>query len=121
GSFFVGMDHAARGDVLWALLVARATSVGLMTGAVIATRPALAVGSRNLGVLAGVGVADVSANALYAVATTKGLLSLVGVLGSLYQLTTIVLARLVLHERIRRVQEIGVAATIAGVALIAAG
>ena len=64
---------------------------------------------------------DLTANALYAWGTTEGLLSVVAVLGSLYPVTTVLLARGVLGERIRRVQEVGVITALAGVVLIAAG
>jgi drug/metabolite transporter (DMT)-like permease len=71
--------------------------------------------------LALVGVLDLAANALYALATTHGLLSVVAVLSSLYPVTTVLLARLVLGERIKRSQEAGIAAVMVGIALIAGG
>ena len=67
------------------------------------------------------GVFDVTANSLYAVATNHGLLSLVGVAGSLYSVTTVLLAWFVLGERLDRVRLSGVAVAVGGVALIAAG
>ena len=71
--------------------------------------------------LAAMGVLDVSANALYAFATRHGLLSVVAVAASLYPVATVVLARLLLGERVRPVQEVGIVAALTGVALIAAG
>jgi len=67
------------------------------------------------------GTLDCGATALYAVANTKGALSIVSVVGSLYPVMTLILARAVLGERIRRVQQVGVVAALAGVAMIAAG
>ena len=58
---------------------------------------------------------------MFAVASTEGLLSVVAVLSSLYPVVTVLLARLVHRERMKRIQDLGVAATIAGVALIAGG
>jgi drug/metabolite transporter (DMT)-like permease len=49
------------------------------------------------------------------------LVSLVSVLGSLYPLTTVALAAVVLGERPHRVAQVGVAIALAGVVLIAAG
>ena len=54
--------------------------------------------------IAAIGLCDVAANALFALASRHGLLSLVSVLGSLYPVMTIVLAYVVLHERLTRIQ-----------------
>jgi drug/metabolite transporter (DMT)-like permease len=71
--------------------------------------------------LIGVGIGDTGATLLYAAATTRGLLSVVAVLASLYPVVIVVLARTVLSERIARPQLLGVAVALAGVALISAG
>ena len=64
---------------------------------------------------------DVTATGLYALAQTLGSLSVVSVVGSLYPVTTVLLARGLLGERLRRVQGIGVVLALCGVALIASG
>jgi len=71
--------------------------------------------------LVAVGVTDVGATQLYGEATTRGLLSVVAVLSSLYPIVIVVLARVLLSERIARGQLAGVAVALAGVALISAG
>jgi uncharacterized membrane protein len=71
--------------------------------------------------LAMIGVLDLGANGLYALATREGLLSVVAVLGSLYPAVTVVLARVVLSERVARMQEVGVLLALAGVVAISAG
>jgi drug/metabolite transporter (DMT)-like permease len=121
GAFFVGMDRAANADILWALLAARIAGNLGMLAFVLVARPRLHVPPAALPALAAVGVLDLTANALYAWGTTEGLLSVVAVLGSLYPVATVLLARGVLGERIRRVQEVGVLSALAGVVLIAAG
>jgi drug/metabolite transporter (DMT)-like permease len=121
GSFFVGMDRAADADVLWAMLAARVADAALLVPAALLLRRSFDLPASALPPLAAIGILDVTANGLYAWGTTQGLLSVVAVLGSLYPLATVLLARAVLGERIRRVQEIGVASALAGVALIAAG
>ena len=108
-------------DVFWALVVGRSTSVAVTGLAVAALRPPLAVPTARLPALATVGILDVSANALYGAAATKGLLSVVAVLGSLYPVVTVLLARAVLGERVRPIQDAGIAAALVGVALIAGG
>jgi drug/metabolite transporter (DMT)-like permease len=125
GAFFVAMRSSAHASVPWALLSARASGVAILLVAV-----ALSVRSTRLepdglprrGVLALalVGLFDIGANALYSLATTQGLLSVVAVTSSLYPVTTVVLARVVLRERVQRVQEVGIVAALAGVALMAA-
>lgn len=78
------------------------------------------VQARAIPLLAAIGVADFSANLLLGVATTKGLVSLAMVLGALYPIATAMLAFVFLHERLHRVQYLGVALAIAGVAIISA-
>jgi drug/metabolite transporter (DMT)-like permease len=121
GCFFVAIDAASDADVLWANLVNRATSLGLGCAAVLLLRPQLTASRVDLPVLAMVGLLEMGANILFAAASTHGLVSVVAVLASLYPVVTVVLARLVLHERLRPPQQAGVAAALAGVALISAG
>ena len=121
GFFFVGMDNASDADVGWAMLANRITGVTLLLAAFAVLRPPLAARRDDVPVLATVGALDIGANALFAVASTEGLVSLVSVLGSLYPLTTVALAAVVLGERPHRLAQIGVATALAGVVLIAAG
>jgi drug/metabolite transporter (DMT)-like permease len=121
GFFFVGMDNASDADIGWAMLANRITSFSLLLAAFAVLRPAFAARRRDAPVLATVGVLDISANGLFAVASTEGLVSLVSVLGSLYPLTTVALAAVVLGERPHRIAQVGVAMALGGVVLIAAG
>jgi drug/metabolite transporter (DMT)-like permease len=66
-----------------------------------------------------VGSLDQTANVLYGLASTIGLVSLAAVLASLYPLVTVILARVVLNERISTTQKSGVAIALTGVALLA--
>ncbi len=75
---------------------------------------------RDIPLLAAIGIADFSANLLLGVATTKGLVSIAMVLGSLYPIATAVLAYLFLHERLHKVQYLGIILAVTGVALISA-
>jgi drug/metabolite transporter (DMT)-like permease len=68
-----------------------------------------------------VGAGDAAANGMYALATRSGLVSLVAVLGSLYPVVTVLLARFLHGERLRPIQNAGVVAALGGVVLIAAG
>jgi drug/metabolite transporter (DMT)-like permease len=73
---------------------------------------------KDLPVLVGIGAADFIANLLLGVATTKGLVSLAVVLGSLYPIVTALLAFKILHERLHKIQSVGIGFAIAGVAVI---
>ncbi len=122
GTFFVGIDRAAESAaVLWVIVVSRSCGLLVIGAAALVRRPGLPRDGRAWGVLLAIGALDLGANALYAYATTKGLLSIVAVLGSLYPVVTVVLARFVLAERVTRPQEAGVLATLAGVVAISAG
>jgi drug/metabolite transporter (DMT)-like permease len=120
GSYFALADVAADGSVLWLLLLARIVVLPVMAGAVLVARPPRPRRG-DLVTLAGAGLLDITATGLYGVANTKGALSIVSVVGALYPVTTVLLARLVLSERLRPIQAAGVAAAFAGVGLIVAG
>jgi drug/metabolite transporter (DMT)-like permease len=121
GAFFVGLRASARADAMWALFAGRGAAVAALVGAARALRVPGILATTDLAPLAAMGLLDVTANGLYAIATRHGLLSIVAVAASLYPLATVLLARAVLGERVRRVQEAGIAAALVGVALIAAG
>jgi drug/metabolite transporter (DMT)-like permease len=121
GGFFVGMDAASEGSIPWALLAARCTIIAIFGIAFIIRRHPLAVDARELPVLAAIGCLIVSSDTLYAVASTKGLLSVVAVLSSLYPVVTIGLARVYLNERLSGLQRLGVPATLAGAAVVSVG
>jgi drug/metabolite transporter (DMT)-like permease len=122
GTFFVGLDRASEGaDVPWVIVVSRGCSLALLLVAALVARPSLPRDGASLALLAMIGLLDLGANGLYALATQEGLLSVVSVLGSLYPAVTVVLARVVLAERVARVQEVGVVLALAGVVAISAG
>jgi drug/metabolite transporter (DMT)-like permease len=121
GAVIVCVARGARYDTTMTLLVMRMASVVLLVGVGLTGRVRMNAGRRDLPLLAAVGAGDVGANAMFAVASTEGLLSVVAVLSSLYPAVTVLLARLVHGERMKRIQDLGVVAAIAGVALIAGG
>lgn len=114
---------AQTDDTLPTLAMMRIASVGLLLLVVLLLRrtSGLRPGRAELPALGFVGLADLGANGLYAVAATSGLLSVVAVLSSLYPAVTVLLAWRLEGERLRRVQVAGVVAALAGVVLLAAG
>lgn len=115
------IQEAAAYSVPMTLLTQRATSVTLAVVVAVVAGTLGGLERRDLAPIAAVGIADASANGLFALASTEGLLSVVSVLGSLYPVATVLLARFVLHERLARIQQAGVVIALAGVVLIGAG
>jgi drug/metabolite transporter (DMT)-like permease len=121
GAFFVGTNAASdAGGVAWTVAVNRSTSFAALALAVAISRKRLTYRSADLRPAAVIGVLDAAANALFALALTRGMTSTVGVIGSLYPVTTVVLATLVLRERPRALQGLGVAGVLVGVGLVVA-
>jgi drug/metabolite transporter (DMT)-like permease len=122
GLFFVLVDVAASvpgGTPLWAAAGVRAGSLTWLAAiAVVARRPPVWPGTRLVGPVVLAGVLDTTANVLFAYASTLGNLGVVGVLGSLYPVATVLLARFVLAERLSGRQAAGVALALGGVALL---
>ncbi len=124
GMFFV-LAHAGSegpgGSPLWAVAAGRGGSLLVLLAIAAARRAAPPWPGRRLLPLAGVGVLDTLANLLFVFGAIEGNLGVVGVLSSLYPLATVVLARLVLAERLSWSQNVGVVLALLGVALLAGG
>jgi drug/metabolite transporter (DMT)-like permease len=121
GLFFIAMGQTSRHAGLWPLAGARLASISLVLAACLLTRRSLRLAPGTTSTVAVAGVLDLTANALYLLAATRGLLSVVAVLGSLYPASTVVLAVVLLKERLSATQVLGVALAGAAVALIALG
>jgi drug/metabolite transporter (DMT)-like permease len=123
GLFYVFVDAGttgSRGDPLWVIAGARASSLVMLSMiALVGNRSALRWPGRRIGPVALIGIGDTGANLLFAYAATTGNLAVVGVLGSLYPVATVVLARWLLGERLSGGQSAGVALALTGVGLLA--
>jgi len=117
--YFLGLG-SREGDVLSTLVGARIGSLGVLVVLAAIQRAPLRLPRTSVPAVAAVGIADVTANALFAFASSHGLLALVSVLGSLYPVVTLGLAHLLLGERLTRTQQWGVAIALTGVVAIAA-
>ena len=118
GVFLVAIRYASRPDPLWGVLATRTGSVGALLVLGVAFRSRIRVPRPDLPALFAVGVLDVAADVFFAFATTIGLLSIVSILSSLYPVATVVLARIVLNERMARLQQAGIGLALTGVLLI---
>lgn len=124
GGLFVALRYAAKGAPLWGALAAVVTYLCAVTiAATIAAVHGTSVrpSRSSIPMLLALGITWGAANAFYAIATRHGQLSAVAVAASLYPAVTVLIARAALRERVRRVQEVGILAALAGIVLIAAG
>jgi drug/metabolite transporter (DMT)-like permease len=124
GSYFVLAGYGSEGDVAWTLLLSRVAGFPVVALiALVALRRAEAVrpGPGAAMALGAIGLLDLGANAAYNHASTIGELSSVAVASSLYPVVTVMLAALLLGERVQGVQRVGVVVALTGVVMIAAG
>jgi drug/metabolite transporter (DMT)-like permease len=113
------LDRGARVSTLMTLWGMRVTSVTVLLVVALAVRSAGGVRARETPALLAIGCGDLAANALFALASSRGAVSIASVLASLYPVVTAVLARLVLDERLRRIQQVGVVMAVGGAVLTA--
>lgn len=121
GLFVVGIDAGSDGSATWAVLAARSAAIPLAIAAAIVTSTRLRPPRAVLPMLAAIGLVDTGANVLVATATTRGAAGIVAVLSSLYPVVTIVLARIVLTEKLSAQKRAGGVVALTGAALVAAG
>jgi drug/metabolite transporter (DMT)-like permease len=121
GTFFLLLDLASGPEPAWTVVCARAGGVAALLLAGVVVRPSMRIPRSIVPVLFAIGFCDVLANSLFAVATNHGLLALVAVVGSIYGAVTVLLARVILGERLASPQRAGIVLVFVGVALIAAG
>jgi drug/metabolite transporter (DMT)-like permease len=137
GLFFLLIRNAGQSGTLWPVASARVGELASVVGALVVLRLAGkrrasgrgdagagggwpgGYGGRLLLAAAGAGVVDVIANICYVTAARTGMFGLAVVLASLYPGVTVLLARMVLGERLRGVQQAGLALAAIGIVLVA--
>ncbi len=134
GLLFVFFDATGPESAPWPVAGARAATSTALLGflLVAARRPGVAPagdrwaavvprGRRGVVLVALAGLADTTANVTFLAATNAGQLAVVSVLASLYPVSTVLLARLVLAERMTRPQSAGFVAAMGATALLSIG
>ncbi len=120
GAWYVLIDIAARGgDPLWALVFSRAASAGLAAAFVLGRR--VDRSRLPIRIIVVAGIFDVGGNALYVVAREEMPIGLAAALIGLYPVVTMLLARVLLGERLPRLGQLGVALAVLGIVLISIG
>jgi drug/metabolite transporter (DMT)-like permease len=120
GGALIAMAIGSEGSALATMTMMRATTFIPSLLLFLKFRSIGGLGKKQLPQLLFIGIADFLANLLLGVATTKGILALAMVLGAVYPVATVLLAFFILHERLQRVQYIGIACAVVGVAIISA-
>jgi drug/metabolite transporter (DMT)-like permease len=118
--FLLFIKLAGSEAVFWPLVAARAASFLLMMTIILASGGSGKPSRAALAYILLAGVLDSGANALYVAAAQRGRLDVAAVLSSLYPASTVILARLVLKERLSGTQSAGMVAALVAVVLIAA-
>jgi drug/metabolite transporter (DMT)-like permease len=118
GFFFLTLARTGPSAGMWPLLMARTVSVALFSVVAYAGRTSIRMPLQLAALATICGIIDMLANALYLLAGRLGPLSIVVTLSSLYPASTVLLARIVLRERLTLLQVSGVGCALAAVALI---
>lgn len=118
GLFFLALARTSTGAGMWPLVAARITSIALFGSIALAMGRSLRMNASATVTATTGGALDMVANALYMIAARAGPLSIVVTLASLYPAATVILARLVLGERLSFVQSAGIVCALAAVVVI---
>ena len=121
GLFTTLLHQAGDGSIPGLLVATRVTSVAILATAVLVTRDVVAATVRWVGPAVIAGSLDVVGNAFFVAAAQTGRLDVAAVTSSLYPITTVILARLLLGERFARVHVAGIVVAAASIACISAG
>jgi drug/metabolite transporter (DMT)-like permease len=121
GIFFVCLRNAGSSGVFWPVCTARMANAAVVIAVAVLARARPVgpwAGSRVLAATIGSGVLDASANLCYVLATRAGLFGIAAVLTSLYPGITVLLARVVLRERMHAIQRLGLLLAGVGIVLV---
>lgn len=121
GCFFVFIDQISEGSVFWPLAAARIASITTLIMLMILLRQIEMPQTSQLPIIALAGIFDVGGNAFFVLAAQMGRLDLAAVLGALYPVITVILARIILKERLTYQQWSGISAALVSVFLITSG
>jgi len=118
GIYLILFNRSSQSNIFWPLVVARVAGTLTMLVYALASRQSMLPPRNAWGLIAGYGLLDVTGNALYILAGQAGRMDVAAVLVSLYPASTVVLAGLILHERLNRSQVLGILAALVAIVLI---
>ena len=120
GCFFIFISRVSPAATFSSLAVARFTSVTLLLIVTRLRRQRILPGMRVAPLVALAGILDALGNAFFVLAAHSGRLDVAAILSSFYPAATVLLAALVLRERVTRIQAIGILLVLVAVPLISA-
>lgn len=119
GLFFVFLSIAGQNSVYWPLVAGRLASIAATAVWVYLAKLWTPLTRRELFPIAVAGVMDAAGNSFFVLATRFGRIDIAAILASLYPAVTIMFARVILDERLVRLQWIGVGLALIALVLIA--
>jgi drug/metabolite transporter (DMT)-like permease len=120
GLFFILINRAGENSVLWPLAAARVASSLLLLALAAAFRQNWQVQPSSFPLILFAGVLDIGGNAFFVLSGQAGRLDIATIISSLYPGMTVLLAWVILKERITRVQTMGVLMALGAIVMIAA-
>jgi len=120
GLYFITMDAACTHHPIWASMIMRSSTLIILIPLLFFAKITINIGKVQFPPILLMGIMDTMAAFCFAVAASKGMLSQVAVISSLYPAVTIILSAVITGERIQKIQFSGVVLAIAGVTLISA-
>lgn len=121
GFFYLTIDAASNIDPFWTTFCLRLSALVCIIFAIAVKQPKLEIHPRDIPALAFIGIFETSGTLFYAIASTKGLVSVVTVITSLNPVVVAMLALTFLKERLNQKQIIGIATALTGILLIVHG
>jgi len=118
GLFFTLLHQASQASTFWPVIITRLASISMLAAVALASRQPWTPGRAHLFPVFLVGLLDTLGNVLYVITGQLGRLDLAAVLSSLYPASTILLAWLVLKERLSTIQTIGILVALFAILLI---
>ena len=122
GLFYITFSRVSEDAGMWPITIERAAAtVVIIVLALVLTRGPMVGARRLLPYVLLIATLEVAAVVPLLVALQRGPIAIASVVASLYPVTTVLLAAFVLHERLSRLQYVGVACALVAVALVSTG